>query len=111
MLDCSCLGRGWEDWVRSGRCVDWVDSTWDDRSGNQWRYDSRDRGMGRSLNYGLDLGFWFWDMDDGQRIMDSIVSFIEAVDGSIGGWVNGDLAAIGNAFDGRGSNNVNFTVD
>ncbi len=50
-------------------------------------------------------------MDDGQRIMDSVVSFIEAVDGSIGGGVNGDLAAIGNAFDGRGSNNVNFTVD
>ena len=50
-------------------------------------------------------------MDDGQRILDSVVSFIEAVDGSIGGWVNGDLAAIGNAFDGRGSNDVNFTVD
>ncbi len=51
-------------------------------------------------------------MDDGQRIMDSVVFFIEAVDGIIGSWVNGDLAAIGNAFDGRGSNNnVNFTVD
>ena len=50
-------------------------------------------------------------MDDGQRIMDSVISFIETVDGSIGGWVNGDLTTIGNAFDGRGSNNVNFTVD
>ena len=58
------------------------------------------------------MGFWFGDVDDGQRIMDSVVSFIEAVDGSIGGGgVNGDLAAIGNAFDGRGSNNVNLTVD
>jgi hypothetical protein len=43
--------------------------------------------------------------------MDSVVSFIEAVDGSIGSWVNGDLAAIGDAFDSRGSNNVNFTID
>ena len=51
------------------------------------------------MNWGLDLGFWFGDLDDGQRIMDSVISFIETVDGSIGGWVNGDLTTIGHPFD------------
>ena len=65
-------------------------------------------GYGQGSEY---LANWFGDLDDGQKIMDSVVSSIEAIDGSIGGWVNGDLTAIGNAFDGRGRNNVNFTVD
>ena len=49
--------------VRSGGFVDWVASSWDDRSGNQWRNDSKDRGMGRGLNWGLDRGFWFGELD------------------------------------------------